>query len=684
MRTYVVLFAVGFLGMGCQGSSGPTMDLANPGEDLRDADGIKDGVIQDADDQSERDFSLTDTVPPDLLDPFDTLTELDACLPACDGKECGDDGCGEICGKCTDGKACQLGKCVCKANDYKACCDQAVCWFDSCGTKGDKVADCQYGCKVEYETAVCESCIPNCSGKQCGEDGCGKDCGLCPAGACDGLVWVQPKTCEAGVCVGTGVLACDDGMGCTTDTCDPDVGCTNVLQSAHCMIAGGCYASGTMNGKCLQCMPLASATSWTYVTAKPCDDGNSCTSQDQCVLGGAGDAGCKGTDYLCDDQLECTTDVCDGLGGCTNTLLSGQCLIGGICYGDAQANAGESCQVCNTTKSTSVWSNAIDGTTCGTGGGCVSGTCCNANDHKACSGGSVYWYDSCGNVGSLAQTCQYGCTAGVCDPSSGCPLGYVLVPSGTFTMGSPTTEPGRYTDETEHQVTISKSFCLKATEVTQGEWQALMGNNPSYFSTCGSDCPVEQVSWWDSVAYCNKLSSGQGLTQCYTLTGCTGTPGVSGYTCTGVTFAGLTCTGYRLPTESEWEYAARAGTTTGTYNGTSTLIGSEQPNVILDPIAWFYGNSGSKTHAAKGKTPNAWGLYDMLGNVWEWTGDWYLATYPGTVTDPTGAPTGSLRVVRGGSWYFDARNAQAAYRDDDDPGYRYDNLGLRPARLIEP
>jgi formylglycine-generating enzyme required for sulfatase activity len=610
----------------------------DPGLDGRDDFGTNPDSSQDID-AIVRPDSNTDVAPDDEgVSPRDTGPDI--CVPKCDGKNCGDDGCDGQCGTCKDGKKCVAGTCSCVAEALKGCCGNAVCWFDSCGAKGAKTADCPYGCAA----AICKDCVGDCTNKGCGDDGCGVECGTCPKSACNLLKLTPGQTCLSNTCTGDSTPQdCNDGEICTTDSCDPLAGCGHTNNTLECALA-----------KC---------ELGKFYTAVNCSGGN-CPTQ---------------TGVACDDGKACTKDLCNVTSGCANTLQGGYCLIAGTCYAEGAANGTNLCKVCTTTKSTSVWSNAIDGTTCGTGGGCVSGTCCNANDHKACSGGSVYWYDSCGNVGSLAQTCQYGCTAGVCDPSSGCPLGYVLVPSGTFTMGSPSTEPGRVTNETEHQVTISKSFCLKATEVTQGEWQALMGNNPSSFSTCGTDCPVETVSWWDSVAYCNKLSSSQGLSSCYTLTGCTGTPGVSGYTCTGVTFAGLTCTGYRLPTESEWEYAARAGTTTGTYNGTSTLISCEQPNTVLDPIAWFCGNSSSKTHAAKGKTPNAWGLYDMLGNVWEWTGDWY-GTYPGTVTDPTGAPTGSYRVGRGGSWYYVARYARAASRSGSVPGDRSYILGLRPSR----
>jgi formylglycine-generating enzyme required for sulfatase activity len=245
-----------------------------------------------------------------------------------------------------------------------------------------------------------------------------------------------------------------------------------------------------------------------------------------------------------------------------------------------------------------------------------------------------------------------------------CPAGFVRIAPGTFMMGSPESEEGRSNDETQHRVTITRAYCMKATEVTQGEWQAVMGSNPSSFKDCGANCPVEQVSWDDAVGYANAMSRREGLPECYS----------------GSTFAGLDCRGYRLPTEAEWEYAARAGTTGATYGN-------------LDNVAWYNWNLAWYwwfpvviTHAVRqGEQPNAWGLYDMLGNVWEWTGDWY-ETAPGTVTDPTGPAGGSFRVSRGGSFYRGGSRdvprfgVRAASRGTGTPVFRYDYLGFRLSR----
>ncbi len=215
------------------------------------------------------------------------------------------------------------------------------------------------------------------------------------------------------------------------------------------------------------------------------------------------------------------------------------------------------------------------------------------------------------------------------------------IPSGRFTMGSPTSEPDRDSNEVQHEVVLTRGFFLAETECTQGQWEAVMGGNPSLFK--GSDRPVEQVSWGEAEEYCRKLTAKQRA-------------------------EGKLADGWewRLPTEADWEYAARAGTAGARYGD-------------LDTIAWHRGSSGSQTHPVKQKKANAWGLYDMMGNVLEWCSDWYGGYPTGSVIDPTGPSSGSFRVLRGGCWGNGARSARSAGRDWVDPGGRNKFLGFRPA-----
>jgi formylglycine-generating enzyme required for sulfatase activity len=185
----------------------------------------------------------------------------------------------------------------------------------------------------------------------------------------------------------------------------------------------------------------------------------------------------------------------------------------------------------------------------------------------------------------------------------------VWIPAGTFTMGSPLDEPGRKSDEVQHQVTITKPFWLGQTGVTQAQYEAVMGTNPSHFK--GSNLPVETVSWEDAMAFCKKLTDQE-------LAG-------------GRLLVGYH---YTLPTDAQREFACRAGTT-GAYAGD------------LDSIGWYNGNSAFQAHSVGQKQPNAWGLYDMHGNVWEWCLDWYGAYPNGSVTDPAGPTSGTNRNVPG-------------------------------------
>ncbi|WP_197454779.1 SUMF1/EgtB/PvdO family nonheme iron enzyme [Stieleria varia] len=222
-----------------------------------------------------------------------------------------------------------------------------------------------------------------------------------------------------------------------------------------------------------------------------------------------------------------------------------------------------------------------------------------------------------------------------------------LIPAGTFLMGSPATEQDRQDDETQHRVTLTKDFYLGTTEVTQGQWESVMGTTPwkgQRYVKEGSNVAATYVSWEDAVEFCKKLSAKEGKT-------------------------------YRLPTEAEWEYACRGGTT--------TAYGFGDDPTGLSEYGWFDGNAWDVeqkfAHEVGLKRANAFGLYDMHGNVWEWCSDW-KADYPaGSVTDPQGPSTGSLRGFRGGSWYDVAGYCRSADRNFISPGFRSYDLGFRVA-----
>lgn len=245
--------------------------------------------------------------------------------------------------------------------------------------------------------------------------------------------------------------------------------------------------------------------------------------------------------------------------------------------------------------------------------------------------------------------------------------GFVFIPAGQFVMGSPEGEAGRFPDEPEHTVTITRAFWLKETPVTQVEWRDLMGTDTSSFADCGDDCPVERVTWNDAVAYVNVRSLQERLPACYPL---------------AADAEIAACRGYRLPTEAEWEYAARAGTTTAFPSGdlTATDCGFD---IALDAIGWYCGNAGDTTHRVRRKPPNAWLLYDTHGNVWEWVHDWD-APYPLTATDPQGPAAGALRIFRGGAFYSPAELCRSAKRWRALPNYPDRGVGFRVARTVLP
>jgi len=224
---------------------------------------------------------------------------------------------------------------------------------------------------------------------------------------------------------------------------------------------------------------------------------------------------------------------------------------------------------------------------------------------------------------------------------------FVLIPAGQFMMGSPEDEPRRKSHEILHEVTLTQSYYMQTTPVTQGQWESVMGNNPSDFKDGGPDCPVESISWEDTQAFISKLNQQEGTGK------------------------------YRLPTEAEWEYACRAGTNGPFYFG--RCLSTDQANYDGNyPLEGCHkGEDRNKTTPVGSFEPNSFGLYDMHGNVWEWCQDWY-GDYPtSAVTDPTGPENGSYLVLRGGSWGDDAGNCRSANRISGVPIDRSRIIGFR-------
>jgi len=465
-------------------------------------------------------------------------------------------------------------------------------------------------------------------------------------------------TCQNGTC--TGSPKCSDNKSCTTDNCNAANGsCTYDIVDEHCLINNTCYDTGQANplNNCDECNPDVSNTNWyPKVTDSPCtDDGN-----------------------------PCTYDVCDGMGLCLHPSNTSSCDDGNNCTDN---------DVCE--------NNFCSGTSYSCNG---NGTC-NAFDN------------SCTCHRGFSGTYCDSCDSGYIDYPNCHTPGFANISAGTFWMGSPDgscpysypgsciNENGRMYNEGLHRITLTYDFEMQIHEVTQGEFSEF-ARNPSYFGSngaganCGANCPVERVSWLESLLYANWLSEESRLEPCYVLTDCVGTIGggcdydiancsEDTYSC-NFALNGVSkpqnCEGYRLPTEAEWEYAIRSGNEytafyqTDESNGTYTGYGSDYN---LDVIAWYKSTATVTTHPVGQKPANAWGLYDMSGNVDEFVWDYYDFYYEnGPSTDPTGATFDEHHVRRGGSFMDIADCCRSAYRHVTSEGYRSVYSGFRLCRTL--
>ena len=412
--------------------------------------------------------------------------------------------------------------------------------------------------------------------------------------------------------------------------------------------------------------PVSSESSHSLVVTL--EDGASCETSEvcesgHCIDGVCCDTPCEGLCMACSGELtgsepgqclpmaagtdpdaECAKDtdnVCGQTGEC-----SGAVLTAGV----------SSCELASTEIL------------------CENAACQSSDTYSAayCNG-----VGACGN-GSLVEQCGlFGCE------ETARALEFVVVSSGTYLVGSPATEPGRDNDEVEREVTLNRPVLISQTEVTQRDWLQAFTSNPTPTNSGCLDCPVEFVTFWEALSYANYLSLSEGLTPCYVLENCSSDLVGTGRVCEGVSFqdengpveASYACRGYRLPTEVEWEIAARAGTST------ATPMGANSSNNV-DEQGWYTNNSLNRAHPVKSKAPNPWGIFDLLGNTKEWVGDIY-GTYGGaSVIDPTGADSGDRRVVRGGSWQDGATSLRSGARSFVSASSRSIDLGFRVAKSV--
>ena len=596
-------------------------------KDVPRQEAVADDVTGDAEvppTDTSKDTPTGDIAPADMVD------IKDGCIPNCgEETECGSDGCGGVCGTCSEGQECNDGECQLLQSDCNTCKDECgedysgpnCCWPGEKKCNGPKlivcedlfpddlICDCwkwldtlgedcpndyevckqlengQFGCGCAFascgdiccpEGVTCyiegECCNTNCDVNECGPDGCGGSCGecigqdLCVEGVCECQSACEDKECG------------DDSCGGSCGTCPAGESCG---AGGQCQVVCGDGECASGDEDYCNCSEDCAAS-----TCAGCCAGSACkvgTADNHCGENSASCQNCLVQDKICvNQQCQCQCD--DGMCCAGETCYScpGDC---DSCCGNGACDYGETCETCP--------------------GDC--GLC-----PQLCGDNTCNEDENCNTCPQDCGECPVECEPGV---SSGTKTNgqygvvWVEIPAGCFMMGCSPGDGGCGNDEKPpHEVTVS-SFEMLETEVTEGQYLAFTGQDPScdYGEGGGADSPVECVGWSDANAFCVGI-------------------------------------GGRLPTEAEWEYAARGGTTTRYYCGDDAGC--------LDDVAWHGGNSNTHKHDVHTKLPNDYGLYDMLGNCWEWVEDWYSPSYYATspAQDPPGPESGNYHVIRGGDW----------------------------------
>lgn len=547
------------------------------------------------------------------------------------------------------------------------------------------------------------------TGNPCAEVDCGEH-GRCALGSdgpfcvCDDGFTLQngvcketpePNPCEGVVCAGNGVCGissdntavcyCRPGYYSDGDKCVKVEQSDSPCADTDCGPNGSCVVTSDKKALCICDQGFHWASDTCVIATNPCEEID-CGEHGRCAFGA------DGAICICDEGFIWRNDACQEIQ--TDDPCDGvECSGDGVCL---VADLNTPVCICRP----GYYSDFDNGPKCVEGDG-------GDAPLTPCAGVTCGGHGTCVVTSDRSPLCI--CDDGYarnglncvkieeCDASVTCSNDWCLIPACTFRMGSSENELCRFSDESPaHFVKISRPFYMKQTEVTQKEWETLMETTPNPINFCGDRCPIDYVTWYGAVSYANALSVAQGLPPCYQLDDCTGN-GLDYDICETVVFNGLDCRGYRLPTEAEWEYAARAGTTTALWNGGIVRDGynkwgleacksDESLEIALTDIAWFADNSGGKPHPVGTKLPNPWGLYDVHGNVYEWVHDKYDRYYYGECdpqcTDPLGPDLGRGRVARGGAYSNEVRFIRSAVREFTSSDLRSDGLGFRLVRSV--